>query len=140
MALSTKNCQQTHIIENICVASERALKMYIFFLVYIPYAHKKVSSNFVGAPFLWGPLGSCPLCPLLNPALEQTNKSSEKVPSLVNSGTIILMQNVLFSTIILQNYVIEHPFKEEIHTRISLILNEREKNSLQNSARMIKIG
>ena len=32
------------------------------------------------------------------------------------------------------------PFKEEIHTRILKNLKEREKYSLQNSAKMMKIG
>ena len=33
-----------------------------------------------------------------------------------------------------------HTFKEELHTRILKNLKEREKYSLQNSAKMMKIG
>ena len=53
--------------------SERALKIYLFSLVYIPHIlctiYLKSMIEICGGPFLWGPLGSCPLCPLLNPAL-----------------------------------------------------------------------
>ena len=53
--------------------SERALKkLRIFFsLLHISLCtmiFKRYNQNLWG-PFLWGPLGSCPLCPLLNPAL-----------------------------------------------------------------------
>ena len=55
---------------------ERAWKIYKFSLVYFIYQYIKFVKRYnqhLWGPFLWGPLGSCPLCPLLNPALRAHN-------------------------------------------------------------------
>ena len=33
---------------------------------------------FCGGPFLWTPLGTCPVCPVLNPALTGSNRESQR--------------------------------------------------------------
>ena len=42
---------------------------------------------FCGGPFLWRPLGTCPVCPVLNPALILTDDESSTIKSVVMKGT-----------------------------------------------------
>ena len=63
-----QDCPQSQIIENIYVCERASFQnLRIFFsLLHISLCtmiFKRYNQN------LWGPLGSCPLCPLLNPAL-----------------------------------------------------------------------
>ena len=42
---------------------------------------------FCGGPFLWRPLGTCPVCPVLNPALHKTTRKSRRLCVPGNIGT-----------------------------------------------------
>ena len=71
------NFRQTQMIENtyVCERVERASFENPPIFLSLPYTTIlctmlfKVYNQNLWGPFLWGPLGSCPLCPILNPAL-----------------------------------------------------------------------
>ena len=52
---------------------------------------KKNDRNLWG-PFLWGPLGSCPLCPLLNPALYVYTSSNSWEFHLVKNVSLVFIE------------------------------------------------